>query len=205
MYFLNYIEELAVFECYVWWFFFTLTNSNLITLLVIFRLADNPICSGSTEEYCLISKKANSSYSTPKNCLVPQCSSEQISSPTCQCAYPYMGTLFFRAPSFSDLGNSTTYELLHDGLKFSFQSNNLPVDSVSLSNPTKNLDDYLLLSLQVFPSGQNYFNHTGVSAIGFVLSNQTFKPPPTFGPFFFIGDSYQYFTGSWFVAIPFFA
>lgn len=160
-------------------------------------LAGNPICVGSTQEYCLIPQKANSSYSTPKNCLVPQCSSDQqISSPTCHCAYPYTGTLFFRAPSFSDLGNSTVYELLHDGLKFSFQYNRLPVDSVSLSNPTRNLDDYLQLSLQVFPSGQNFFNHTGVSAIGFVLSNQTFKPPGTFGPFFFIGDSYQYFTGT---------
>lgn len=176
--------------------FFTLRSSNLVSMIFIFRLVGNPICTGATENYCLIPRRTDSSYKTPMNCLAPQCRSDQISSPTCQCAYPYTGTLFFRAPSFSDLGNSTTYLLLHDSLMFSLRSNRLPVDSVSLSNPIKNSDDYLLLNLQIFPSGQNYFNHTGISAIGFVLSNQTFKPPHLFGPFFFIADNYQYLTGS---------
>lgn len=77
----------------------------------------------------------------------------------------------------------------------SFQAHRLPVDSVSLKNPSTDLDDYLVISLEMFPFGQDYFNRTGVSGIGFVLSNQTFKPPDNFGPFFFIGDGYQHFSG----------
>ncbi|KAL2454570.1 Leucine-rich repeat protein kinase family protein [Abeliophyllum distichum] len=158
-------------------------------------LADNPICfEGGTEKYCSIPQPSNTSYSIPlENCTTYPCSSDQISSPTCKCAYPYTGTIVFRAPSFSNLGNSSIFESLYEKLTLTFQSNNLPVDSVSLSNPTKNLDDYLVLNLRVFPSGQNRFNRTAISGIGFFLSNQTFKPPKEFGPFYFIGESYGYF------------
>ncbi|XP_071936043.1 leucine-rich repeat receptor protein kinase HPCA1-like [Coffea arabica] len=158
-------------------------------------LVDNPICQGETQSYCIPPRQANSSYTTPSNCSRPQCRSDQVSSPNCQCAYPYTGTLFFRAPSFSYLGNLSTFLALQQRLMFTFQSHQLPVDSVSLSNPSKNLDDYLTLSLEVFPSGLGYFNRTGISAIGFALSNQTFKPPPFFGPFFYRANGYQYFTG----------
>ena len=77
----------------------------------------------------------------------------------------------------------------------SFQFHQLPVDMVSLSNPTQNANDYLVLRLESFPSGEDRFNRTGISAVAFVLSNQTFKPPHTFGPFYFIADSYGYFAG----------
>ncbi|KAK6121284.1 hypothetical protein DH2020_044987 [Rehmannia glutinosa] len=80
-------------------------------------------------------------------------------------------------------------------LMTTFKSHGQPVDSVSLSNPTKNVDRYLELNLQVFPSGQDYFNRTGISGIGFMMSNQTFKPPPGFGPFYFIANTYPNFPG----------
>ncbi|XP_073139436.1 leucine-rich repeat receptor protein kinase HPCA1-like isoform X2 [Henckelia pumila] len=160
-------------------------------------LANNPICyEGATEKYCTIPRQNDSSYSTPaENCNPLSCSSDKVSSPTCKCAYPYTGTLFFRAPTFSNFGNSSIYTSLNQGLMNSFKSNSLPVDSVSLGNPTKNVDNYLLLNLQVFPSGQDYFNRTAITGIGFLLSNQTFKPPPGFGPFYFIGNNYAYFAG----------
>lgn len=161
------------------------------------RLAGNPVCNeGTTQTYCVQAQQADSYSTPPENCLPTECSSDQISSPTCKCAFPYTGNLVFRAPSFSNLGNKTTYETLQKSLMLSFQNRQLPVDSVSLSNPTKNLDDYLVIHLQVFPSSQDFFNRTGVSGIGFVLSNQTFKPPSTFGPFFFIGEGYKYFDGN---------
>lgn len=75
----------------------------------------------------------------------------------------------------------------------SFTSNELPVDSVSLSNPRKDSSEYLELKLQVFPSNQDHFSQKVISQIGFMLSNQTFKPPKQFGPYYFRGDSYQYF------------
>ncbi|KAL0422172.1 UNVERIFIED_CONTAM: putative leucine-rich repeat receptor-like protein kinase [Sesamum latifolium] len=160
-------------------------------------LVDNPICNGgSTQSFCSIPQQSNSSYSTPaENCMPLSCTLNKISSPSCKCAYPYTGTLFFRAPSFSNYKNPSIFASLEQALMLTFRSHSVPVDSVSLSNPTKNLDDYLSVTLQIFPSGQDYFNHTGISEVGFMLSNQTFKPPPEFGPFFFIGNSYPYFSG----------
>nr|QJR84047.1 CARD1-like protein 2 [Phtheirospermum japonicum] len=160
-------------------------------------LVGNPICDeGGTQKFCRMPQQSNSSYSTPtENCTPIQCDSDKILSPSCKCAYPYTGMLFFRAPSFSNFGNSSVFVPLQKKLMSTFQSRGLPVGSVSLNNPTKNLDDYLVLNLQIFPSGQDYFNHTGISGVGFMLSNQTFKPPPEFGPFFYIGSSYPYFAG----------
>ncbi|XP_057804439.1 leucine-rich repeat receptor protein kinase HPCA1 isoform X1 [Salvia miltiorrhiza] len=160
-------------------------------------LVGNPICDeGRTESYCKIPEQSDPTYSTPlENCAPLPCTSDRVFSPSCKCAYPYTGTLFFRAPSFSNYGNSSIFASLQKNMKASFQSHGLPVDAVSLSNPTKNIDNYLLLSLQIFPSGLDYFNRTGISAIGFMLSNQTFKPPKEYGPFYFIGNSYPYFAG----------
>ncbi|KAK6121246.1 hypothetical protein DH2020_045020 [Rehmannia glutinosa] len=160
-------------------------------------LVGNPICDeGGTDNYCTVPDQSNSSYSTPtENCTTVSCGSDKVSSPTCQCAYPYSGNLFFRAPSFSNYGNATVFESLRQKLMTTFKSHGQPVDSVSLSNPTKNVDRYLELNLQVFPSGQDYFNRTGISGIGFMMSNQTFKPPPGFGPFYFIANTYPNFPG----------
>lgn len=162
------------------------------------RLEGNPICreTGVTKSYCTVSRP-NSSYATPpKNCVPSSCLANQLSSPNCKCAFPYTGLLVFRAPLFSNLGNITYFSALEKSLMDSFKSHQLPVDSVHLSQPRKDPSQYLYLNLQVFPSGQDRFNRTAISRIGFVLSNQTFKPPAQFGPFFFAGDTYLHFTGS---------
>ncbi|GJZ72234.1 probable leucine-rich repeat receptor-like protein kinase, partial [Tanacetum coccineum] len=162
-------------------------------------LVGNPICteSGVRDRFCTLPTNTTTSYlTTPNNCLPATCSnSGQVSSPNCRCAFPYTGNLNFRAPSFSDLGNSTIYESLRNSLMSSFQLSQLPVDSVALRNPTKNLDDYLVINLQVFPSGDERFNRTGILGLGFSLSNQTFKPPAAFGTYFFIGENYDFLTG----------
>ncbi|KAI8531944.1 hypothetical protein RHMOL_Rhmol11G0175100 [Rhododendron molle] len=160
-----------------------------------FILLGNPACTGTggTKTYCAIPPSNSSSYSTPpNNCSPPiSCSSNEVSSPNCRCAYPYRGTLIFRAPSFSDLGNSTIYATLESSLMDCFQSNQLPADSVSLSSPTKDTDNNLLISLEVFPYGQDQFNRTGISGIAFVFSNHNFTPPSTYGPYSF--RAYDYF------------
>ncbi|KAF7127732.1 hypothetical protein RHSIM_Rhsim11G0113600 [Rhododendron simsii] len=61
-----------------------------------------------------------------------------------------------------------------------FNNSELPVDSVSISNPSKNTDNYLLISLKVFP-------------YGIVFSSKTFMPPITYGTFSFGGNPYNYF------------
>lgn len=162
------------------------------------RLVGNPVCeeSGATESYCTV-PPPNVQYTTQfNNCAPVACQADQINSPNCQCAYPYTGTLNFRAPSFSDLQNKTMYESLRDTMLHVLQTNLIPVDSISLKNPTKNLDNYLVINLEVFPSGVERFNRTGISRIGFMLSNQTFKPPHGFGPFYFLADVYKYLPGN---------
>ncbi|KAC9417441.1 hypothetical protein E3N88_45870 [Mikania micrantha] len=160
-------------------------------------LIGNLICMEleATASYCHNSTESNSSYSTPpNNCFASTCSQYQVSSPNCKCSYPYTGNLTFRAPSFSDLGNSTIYTSLQNSMLTSFESNQLPVDSISLSNPTKNADDYLEIILNVFPSGDERFNRSGITRIAFVLSNQTYKPPHPFGPYFFLANNYDFFS-----------
>ncbi|PWA55557.1 leucine-rich repeat protein kinase family protein [Artemisia annua] len=168
------------------------------TLTANLILLGNLICleSEATLPYCNHPTESNSSYTTPpNNCMPPTtCGPDQTSSPNCKCSYPYTGILSFRAPSFSDLGNSSIYTSLQSSMMVSFESNQLPVDSISLSNPNKNSDNYLLVSLEIFPSGVERFNRSGISRIGFVLSNQTYKPPHSFGPYFFIGNNYDFFS-----------
>ncbi|XP_030949400.1 probable leucine-rich repeat receptor-like protein kinase At5g49770 [Quercus lobata] len=156
-------------------------------------LVDNPICE-KLSSYCTVSQPNNGpSYSTPPNkCQPISCSSGQVSSPNCLCAYPYSGPLVFRATSISDLGHSDYYTDLEAYLMRSFQSQKLPVNSVSLSNPIKDFSEDFIIRLQIFPSGQGCFNRTEVSQVGFVFSNQSFKPPQGFGPYYFIPDHVPY-------------
>ncbi|KAM4126236.1 hypothetical protein ACB094_01G373000 [Castanea mollissima] len=159
-------------------------------------LVENPLCENKVESYCMVPQSKNTStFSTlPNNCEPVNCNLDQDSSPNCKCAYPYKGTLFFRAPSFSDLGNPSYYIDIQGSLMKFAQSHKLPVDSVSISNLFKDSSENLEMSIQVFPSGQDRFNRTGISNIGFVLSNQTFKPPDKFGPFYFKAMPYGPFS-----------
>ncbi|KAF2317300.1 hypothetical protein GH714_019757 [Hevea brasiliensis] len=160
-------------------------------------LVNNLVCkeTGVSADYCTIPRPNSSNVSLPNNCEPIPCRSNQISSPKCKCAYPYTGLLVFIAPSFSVLDNKTNYILLVQQLMDSFSSKQLPVDSVSISNQRKDPFSYLELKLEVFPSNQDHFNRSVISQIAFVLSNANFNPTKPFGPYFFHGDSYQYFAG----------
>ncbi|KAL8139959.1 hypothetical protein V2J09_005980, partial [Rumex salicifolius] len=161
------------------------TLTSLTTLLL-----QNPYCTENTgSTYCTAQQTKLTSYSTPfDNCTASQCSSGQTSSPKCKCAIPYTGTLVFRAPTFSNLGISSNYDDLEASIIKAFNSVNLPVNSVSLSNVTRDQYSYLRISLAVFPDGTK-FNTTEISYLGFVLSNQILKTPSYFGPYIFFSDS----------------
>ncbi|XAR56214.1 Non-specific serine/threonine protein kinase [Bertholletia excelsa] len=163
-------------------------------------LVENPVCKDNDQgkAYCTVqwSDDSNSSYLMPKQCGHVPCSLNKISSPNCSCAYPYRGTLFFYAPSFSDLENPQIYKNLESYLMICFKSYQLPVDSLSLSNPARTIDQYVVLHLDIFPCGGDHFNQTGISNIGFLLSERPFWPPRQFGSFYFIGETYEYFAGS---------
>jgi hypothetical protein len=124
------------------------------------------------------------------------CNSDQVASPNCKCAYPYKGTIFFRALSSLDLKNSSYYSDLAESLMQTLKSYALPVDSVSLSNPTVDSSGYLELSLEVFPSGEESFNKTGITMVGFVLNSLIFNPPSLFGPFYLIAYAYGNYAGN---------
>ncbi|XP_006358563.1 probable leucine-rich repeat receptor-like protein kinase At5g49770, partial [Solanum tuberosum] len=159
-------------------------------------LKGNPFCNKSgegTETYCIETQQTGTDSTSLQNCLTIECRSNQVSSRACKCAFPYVGDLIFRAPSFLNLGNIATYETLEKSLMLFFQERQLPVESVSLHNPTIDSDDdYLVIHLQVFPSSQESFNATGVAGIGFVLSRQIFTPPSSFGLYVFSSDGYKY-------------
>ncbi|KAE9446762.1 hypothetical protein C3L33_21340, partial [Rhododendron williamsianum] len=158
------------------------------------KLASNPICDGiqGTESYCGV-QKTNSSYITlANNCTPTVCQSGEILSPLCRCAIPYTGTLHFIYFSFSNY-NSSYFSYLPGFLMIAFRENLLPVDSILLSNPTFDTYFFRQFTLNVFPSGQDYFNRTGISAIGTLLNRQPQQVISYFGPFYFTDESYPLF------------
>ncbi|KAG6780071.1 hypothetical protein POTOM_016481 [Populus tomentosa] len=160
-------------------------------------LVGNPVCEPpeATKNYCTV-PQANYSYTRlPEKCVPLHCISDQISSPNCECSYPYRGVLVFKPP-FLESRNSTYYvHLEEESLMRSFKSHQLPVDSVEVNFPAKDSFGYLESNLSMFPSGQNHFNTATISYIGFVLSLQTYENSDIFGPTYFKGSAYPYFDG----------
>ncbi|CAH9089883.1 unnamed protein product [Cuscuta europaea] len=168
----------------------TLGSGYRKTLILI----GNPVCTSplAKTDYCQLQQQAANPYSTSlANCGSKSiCSSDKKLSPqSCDCAYPYEGTLYFRAPSFRELSNVELFQSLEMSLWVKLGLN---PGSVSLMNPFFNMDDYLLVHVELFPSAGMYFNRSEVQRIGFFLSNQTFKPPPKFGPYYFIASPYTF-------------
>lgn len=163
------------------------------------RLAQNRICleNGVSEEsYCKVPQTIPP-YSTPSNgCSPPSCSNDQIASPNCKCAFPYSGNLTSRASSFSNFSDTSYYKEIEQTMMDFYRKQNIPVDSVSLSNPFKDSStDNFQLTLNIFPSQTDRFNATGVSTAAFALSNQLYKPPEFFTPYAFIGVNYKHLGG----------
>uniref|UniRef100_A0A1D1YN16 non-specific serine/threonine protein kinase n=1 Tax=Anthurium amnicola TaxID=1678845 RepID=A0A1D1YN16_9ARAE len=159
-------------------------------------LAGNPVCNNqaSNTSYCRARLQQQWPYSTDlAKCGSMTCPPDQGLSPqSCGCDYPWTGTLIFRAPSFRDLTNRTRFKTLEMRLWTGLQ---LTPGSVSLQNPFFNSDDYLQMQLQLFPSGDVYFNRSEVQRLGFELSKQTYNRP-TWGPNMIIHPFYSFPTGS---------
>ncbi|ERM99804.1 probable leucine-rich repeat receptor-like protein kinase At5g49770 [Amborella trichopoda] len=156
-----------------------------------FILVGNPACDAQLAQssYC-DTPKPLVPYSTPQqNCAQDLCPPTLRANPTCGCAAPYTGTLVFRAPLFSDTTNTTLFQSLEVQLQTKLH---VPPGSVSLQNPTMDSESYMQVQLYIFPTDEQQFNRSEVSTLGFRLSNQTFKPPPSFGPFFFIANPYYF-------------
>ncbi|KAI8531941.1 hypothetical protein RHMOL_Rhmol11G0174900 [Rhododendron molle] len=158
------------------------------------KLAGNPICDRiqGTESYCGVQKTNPSYITSANNCTPTVCQSDEILSPLCKCAIPYTGTLHFIYFSFSKY-NSSYISYLSGFLMNAFRENLLPVDSILLSNPTFDTYFFRQFTLNLFPSGQDNFNRTGISAIGTLLNRQPPQVISYFGPFYFTDESYPLF------------
>lgn len=153
----------------------------------------NPICTThSSSNYCQLQQTSSRPYSTSlTRCGSKTCPVDRKLSPqSCECAVPYEGILYFRAPSFRELSNATIFQ----GLETSMSMNlDLTPGSVSLQNLFFNPNDYLQIQLALFPaSGEEYFNRSEIQWLGFQLSNQTYKPPTKFGPYYFVASPYPF-------------
>ncbi|GKA27513.1 probable leucine-rich repeat receptor-like protein kinase [Tanacetum coccineum] len=156
------------------------------------ELYGNPVCNQTLENspYCQLQQSASPYSTSLPDCGTKSCRPDQKQSPLkCGCAYPYEGTFYFRAPSFSTLSNVTLWQSLETSL---WSKLSLASGSVVLQNPHFNLDDYLQVSVQFFSSKSKHFKRPEVQKMGFFLSNQTYKPPAQFGTYYFIANPYSF-------------
>lgn len=162
-----------------------------------YRLVGNPGCQDpDLKSFCSLKQESMIAYNTSlsKCSSTDSCSSDQSLNPAnCGCAYPYAGKMVFRAPLFTDLTNSATFQQLETSLT---QQLSLRDGSVSLSDIHFNSDNYLQIQVALFPSTAASFSVPDLIRIGFDLSNQTYKPPPNFGPYYFIADTYALLAGT---------
>lgn len=150
-------------------------------------------------DFCKLQQQTSQSYSTSvANCAKKSCASGQKLNPqSCECAYPYEGILYFRGPSFRELSNATIFHSLEMSLWVKLE---LTPGSVALDNPYFNSDDYLQVQMGLFPSDGKHFSRTEIQRLGFAFSNQTYKPPNEFGPYYFIAFPYL-FRGTYYAHI----
>ncbi|KAF8007596.1 hypothetical protein BT93_K1561 [Corymbia citriodora subsp. variegata] len=154
-------------------------------------LLGNPVCDTTLENthYCLPQQAGNTYTTSLASCGEKSCRQDQKLSPhSCSCAFPYKGTLFFRAPSFKET-NANLFQQLEKSL---WMELDLAPNSVFIDNPFFNTDDYLQVPVAFFPAEGKYFNRSEISRMGFDLSNQTYKPPREFGPYYFIALPYAF-------------
>lgn len=88
------------------------------------------------------------------------------------------------------MNNETIYDSLYDYLKSFFQKDASFVDSLSLSNPTRDQNNYLVIKLEVFPHGKQSFDMNEISSVSSALSQQVVKPDNYFNIYTFIADTY---------------
>ncbi|PKA66970.1 putative leucine-rich repeat receptor-like protein kinase [Apostasia shenzhenica] len=112
-----------------------------------------------------------------------------IGNPVCNTQLSNTGMMIFRAPRFRDITNVTLFQSLESSLWIKL---GLTPGSVFLQRPMFDSDSYIELQVKLFPSEGIYFNRSEVLRIGFDLSNQTYKPPPIFGPYYFIATPYPF-------------
>ncbi|XXG59734.1 hypothetical protein AAC387_Pa04g1764 [Persea americana] len=157
------------------------------------KLSGNPVCNSNllAIEYCQNQHHLSSLYSTSDaDCGTTTCPSGQMHGPqSCDCTYPYKGTLNFNAPCSRDLSNSSAFQSLENRIG---EVLGLTPGSVSLQVLGFNKEDYLRVQLELFPSTGKYFNRSEILKFGYHLSYQTYQVPLVCGAYNFIADPEPY-------------
>ncbi|KAM2625657.1 hypothetical protein TB1_032492 [Malus domestica] len=153
-------------------------------------LVGNPLCNESSLSSFCQPQSNTKTYATSTGCPSITCPGGQQPSPqSCQCGYPFEGTLNFQAPPFRDLTNVTLFQSLETIL---WEKLNFTPRSVSLNNPYFDTADHLKIHVALFPPTGTYFNRSEIIRIGLNMSHQIHKPPKEFGPFSFIAAPYNF-------------
>ncbi|KAF5468748.1 hypothetical protein F2P56_012878 [Juglans regia] len=167
----------------------TVSNNYLDSLILV----GNPVCHSTILEdsYCHQQQQPTKPYSTSlANCGSTLCPLNQKCKPqSCECAYPYEGTLYFRGPLFRELSNVTVFHLLEISLWVNLS---LLPGSVYIQDTRFNSDDSLQMQLALFPSIGKYFNRSEIQRIGFSLTYQEHKLPHMLGPYYFVAYPYAF-------------
>ncbi|KAL5201993.1 hypothetical protein ABZP36_012945 [Zizania latifolia] len=162
-------------------------------------LAGNLLCAEqdpTSKPYCSKQQQNGAPYisSTAQCGSARSCSGNQNLDPSsCGCAFSYNGKMVFRAPFFTDLTSGGPFQLLESTMSAQLQ---LRPGSVYLSDIHFDSDSYLQVQVKLFPTSGTAFNLSELIRIGFDLSNQAYKPPKNFGPYFFIADPYAPLSGA---------
>jgi hypothetical protein len=103
-----------------------------------------------------------------------------------QCAYPFIETIVFRAPSFANV-----FEYLPELQKnLSKQLNSCTPNWLGLV-PYFDEDAYLNVNIKACPVKQKRFNYSQVLNC-FNLTRQTYKPPEMYGPYYVNAHPYAF-------------
>ncbi|GLJ34366.1 hypothetical protein SUGI_0690990 [Cryptomeria japonica] len=165
------------------------TQPNNISLLLL----GNPACDSeaglSSSNLCRSTSALPGSYTTNMGvCLGRTCSGDLKPNPrTCHCQVPYQGDLIFISPSFSELSNASRFKELEESLMVQVFLDSVFICCLSFDN-----NNYLNMKVQFFPSENKYFERMEIVRIGSTLSNQIYKAPREFGPYYFMGNSYPF-------------
>ncbi|XP_057523661.1 leucine-rich repeat receptor protein kinase HPCA1-like isoform X2 [Amaranthus tricolor] len=166
-------------------------SSAAVNRSISVMLDENPFCLKAEAARICNNSRPLRSFIPLEDCAPLPCFSDPIF--LSDCRRPYLGSLFFRSFSFSDLTNSLYYAFLTESLQPRLEKLQIPIDRVCLVSSMIDLNGYLVLNISFLPPDGYSFNRTGVSTINNYLNNHIYPSP--YGPYYYSDLSYTNFPG----------
>ncbi|CAO2817081.1 unnamed protein product [Amaranthus hypochondriacus] len=166
-------------------------SSAAVNKNISVMLDENPFCLKPEAARICNNTQPLRSFIPLEDCAPLPCFSDPIFSSDCK--RPYLGSLFFRSFSFSDLTNSLYYAFLTKSLQPRLEKLQIPIDRVCLVSSMIDLNGYLVLNISFLPLDGYSFNRTAVSTMNNYLNNHIYPSP--YGPYYYSDLSYTNFPG----------